>query len=355
MLLFFRNICSAVAASTNEKNMTHTITLIHGDGIGPEVVQVTREIIEAAGVSVAWDHQLLGLSALEKTGSAVPKETLCSISTNKVALKGPTTTPVGTGHKSANVTLRKELDLYACIRPVKSIKGLETRFSDVDLIVVRENTEGLYVGQEFEVQPGCIVSLRTMTKKGCSRIAEAAFRLARNLSRKKVTCVHKANILKMGDGLFLSCVDEVAAKNPSIQYEQAIIDALCMRLVMEPTDFDVLVLENMFGDILSDLCAGLVGGLGLAPGANIGEQCAVFEAVHGSAPDIAQKNLANPSAMIQSAVMLLKYIEENEAALRIEKALFAVLAQKHLRTRDLGGEAGTKEFGRTIIEFLGMK
>ncbi len=335
--------------------MTHTITLIYGDGIGPEVVSVTREIIETAGVKVDWDVQLLGLSAIEKTGNAVPSETISSIRKNKLALKGPTTTPIGSGHKSANVSLRKELDLYACIRPVKSIVGLNSRFSDVDIIVVRENTEGLYVGQEFEVQPGCVVSLRTMTQKGCSRIAEAAFRLARNLSRKKLTCVHKANILKMGDGLFLSCVDEVAKKNPQIHYEQAIIDALCMRLVMDPTEFDVLVLENMFGDIVSDLCAGLVGGLGLAPGANIGENCAVFEAVHGSAPDIAQKNLANPSAMIQSAVMLLKYIEEHQAALRIEKALFEVLKQKHLRTRDLGGEAGTTEFARTLIGFLDRK
>ena len=332
--------------------MSHSITLIYGDGIGPEVVQSTLDIIEAAQLKVDWDIQLLGLSALDKKQTAVPVETLDSIKRNRVALKGPTTTPIGTGHKSANVALRKELDLYACVRPVKSIVGVESRFSDVDIVVVRENTEGLYVGQELEVQPGCVISLRTMTKKGCTRIAEAAFRFARTFNRSKVTCVHKANILKMGDGLFLACVDDIARKNPKITYDQAIIDALCMRLVMDPSAFDVLLLENMFGDIVSDLCAGLIGGLGLVPGANIGEDCAVFEAVHGSAPDIAQKNLANPSAMIQSAVMMLRYLEENEAAGRIEQALFSVLKQKHLRTRDLGGEAGTREFTRSLISLL---
>lgn len=332
--------------------MNHSITLIHGDGIGPEVVQATVSIIEASGVKVDWDVQLLGLQALEKCQTVTPKETFDSIRKNKVALKGPTTTPVSGGHKSANVTLRKELDLYACIRPVKSIEGVPSRFSNVDIVVVRENTEGLYVGQELEIQPGCVVSLRTMTNKGCTRIAEAAFRLARTYNRAKVTCVHKANILKMGDGLFLRCADEAAHKNPQIGYDQSIIDALCMRLVMDPSAFDVLLLENMFGDIVSDLCAGLVGGLGLVPGANIGDNCAVFEAVHGSAPDIAGKNLANPSAMIQSAVMMLKYVEEHEAAVRIERALFKVLGQKHLRTRDLGGELGTKEFSKCLIERL---
>lgn len=332
--------------------MNHSITLIHGDGIGSEVVQAAVSIIDAAGVKVDWDVQLLGLDALEKKQTVTPQESFDSIKKNKVALKGPTTTPVGGGHKSANVTLRKELDLYACIRPVKSIEGVPSRFSDVDIVVVRENTEGLYVGQELEIQPGCVVSLRTMTKKACTRIAEAAFRFARTYNRSKVTCVHKANILKMGDGLFLRCVDEVAQKNPQIRYEQSIIDALCMRLVMEPSAFDIVLLENMFGDIVSDLCAGLVGGLGLVPGANIGDDCAVFEAVHGSAPDIAGKNLANPSAMIQSAVMMLHYVEESEAALRIERALFQVLSQKHLRTRDLGGELGTKEFTKSLIERL---
>lgn len=332
--------------------MSHSITLIYGDGIGPEVVQATLDIIEAAQVKINWDIQLLGLSSLDKMGVAVPKETIDSIKKNRVALKGPTTTPVGIGHKSANVALRKELDLYACVRPVKSIIGVESRFSDVDIVVVRENTEGLYVGQELEVQPGCVISLRTMTRKGCTRIAEAAFRFARTFNRSKVCCVHKANILKMGDGLFLECVDAVARENPKIIYEQAIIDALCMRLVLDPSAFDVLLLENMFGDIVSDLCAGLIGGLGLVPGANIGEDCAVFDAVHGSAPDIAQKNLANPSAMIQSAVMMLRYLEEHEAALRIEQALFSVLKQKHLRTRDLGGEAGTRDFTKSVIERL---
>lgn len=332
--------------------MTHLVSLIYGDGIGPEVVQSAVNIIESAGVKIKWQVEALGLSAFEKLGTAVPEQSLKSIKENGVALKGPTTTPLGTGHKSANVALRKELDLYACIRPIKSIPGLESRYSDVDIVVVRENTEGLYVGQELEIQPGCVVSLRTISQKGASRIAQSAFNFARTFKRQKVSCVHKANILKMGDGLFLKCAEEEAKRNPLVDFDQILVDALCMRLVTNPKDFDVLLLENMFGDIVSDLCAGLVGGLGLVPGANLGEKCAVFEAVHGSAPDIAGKNLANPSAMIQSAVMMLNYLGEKDAACRIENALIKVLGQKQLRTRDLGGEASTKDFTQNVIKHL---
>ena len=332
--------------------MAHTATLIYGDGIGVEVVQSAVDIIEASRVKISWDVQLLGAEAIKEKNTPVPPETIESIKKNGVALKGPTTTPVGSGHTSANVSLRKTLDLYACIRPVKSIPGLETKFAHVDLVVVRENTEGLYVGQEFEIQPGCVVSLRVMTKKACLRIAQKAFSFAHNTGRLKVCAVHKANILKKGDGLWLECMRQIASEYPKIEYEEVIIDALCMKLVINPQSFQVLVLENMFGDIVSDLCAGLVGGLGLVPGANIGDNCAVFEAVHGSAPDIAGMNRANPTAMIQSALMMLRYLKEEQAAQKIEKALFACLAEKALRTSDLGGNLGTKEFTQQLIARL---
>ncbi|HXW60717.1 MAG TPA: isocitrate/isopropylmalate dehydrogenase family protein [Myxococcota bacterium] len=330
--------------------MTHAITLMYGDGIGPEVVQSAVDIIEASRFKVSWDIKLLGLKALEQENNPLPESTLLSIKKNRIALKGPTTTPVGGGHKSANVLLRKALDLYACIRPVKSIPGLETRYNDVDLVIVRENTEGLYTGAEFELQPGCVVSLRTTTERCCTRIAISAFEIAK--LRKKLTAVHKANILKLGDGLFLACAERVAKEYLSVIYEEAIIDALCMRMVIDPTQFDVLLLENMFGDIVSDLCAGLVGGLGLVPGANMGHDIAVFEAVHGSAPDIAGKNVANPTAMIQSALMMLRHMGENDKADAIERALFLVLKEKSLRTRDLGGNLSTREFTKAVIERL---
>lgn len=332
--------------------MAHAITLINGDGIGPEVVRAAVDILEASGVKMSFDEQLLGLKAIEQCGELVPNATIESIKTNKIALKGPTTTPVGSGHKSANVTLRKKLDLYACIRPIKSIPGIVTRFADVDLVIVRENTEGLYSGQEIEIQPGCVVSLRTMTEKGCSRIAKAAFEFANQNHRKKVCALHKANILKLGDGLLLRCAENVRKNYPQIAYEEAIIDAFCMKVVTDPTAFDVLFLENMFGDIISDLCAGLIGGLGLVPGANLGDQLAVFEAVHGSAPDIAGQDIANPTAIIQSALMMLRHIGEQVAANRIERALFSVLQEKPLRTKDLGGTAGTKQFTKNIINRL---
>jgi isocitrate dehydrogenase (NAD+) len=332
--------------------MAHQVTLIYGDGIGPEVVSLAREVVDKTGVKITWDERLLGLKALERFGDTVPDDTLSSIKANKVALKGPTTTPIGGGHKSANVRLRKELDLYACIRPVKSIPGVESRYGDVDLVIIRENTEGLYVGQELEIQPGCVVSLRTMTEKGCTRIAKTAFTYAHQHNRSKVTVGHKANILKLGDGLLLASAEKVRRDFPQIAYEQAIVDALCMRLVIDPTAFDVIFLENMFGDILSDLCAGLVGGLGIAAGANFGDEIAVFEAVHGSAPDIAGKDLANPTALLQSATMMLRHLNEPEQAQRIERALWATLKEKSLRTKDLGGECGASLFVKHIIDRL---
>lgn len=332
--------------------MVYNVTLIEGDGIGPEVVRGAVAVLEALSINIKFDEQLLGLKAIDQCGSAVPQKTLDSIRQTGVALKGPTTTPVGFGHRSANVTLRKELDLYSCVRPVKSVASVPTRFANVDLVVIRENTEGLYSGQELEIQPGCVVSLRTMTEKGCKRIARSAFLYARKHGRRKVTAVHKANILKLGDGLLLKCAEEVRQEFPDIEFDEIIIDAFCMKLVSDPTQFDVFFMENMFGDIVSDLCAGLVGGLGLLPGANLGDRYAVFEAVHGSALDIAGRDLANPTALIQSSIMMLNYLGEPEAAARVEKALYAVLAEKSLRTKDLGGEAGTKQFVKNIINRL---
>lgn len=332
--------------------MTHAVTLINGDGIGPEVIRSAVDIIEASGVKISFDEQMLGERAYERTKEILPLSTINSIKSNGVALKGPTTTPIASGHRSANVLLRKELDLYASIRPVKSIPGVITRYSDVDIVVVRENTEGLYSGQEFEIHPGCVISLRTMTEKGCTRIAHAAFSFAQKNHRKKVCVVHKANILKMGDGLLLKCANSERKKFPESDYSEMIIDAFCMKVVTDPTLFEVVFLENMFGDIVSDLCAGLVGGLGLVPGANLGEKYAVFEPVHGSAPDIAGKNLANPTATIQSVVMMLRHLGEHNAARRIETALLATLAEKHLRTRELGGDSTTQHFTKHIIDRL---
>jgi isocitrate dehydrogenase (NAD+) len=350
--LFIGTVVSARTNLDHGEIMPHEITLIYGDGIGPEVVRAAVDIIEAAHVKVNWHEKWLGIDGLKHSNAVVPKDTIESIKATKVALKGPTTTPIGFGHRSGNVILRKELDLYACIRPVKSIPGIKTCFSDVDLVVIRENTEGLYSGPEFEIQPGCVITLRTMTEKACTRIAQAAFKYAEKCNRHKVWVAHKANILKMGDGLLLAAAQKVRKDYPDIDYEEIIIDALAMRLVTHPTDFDVIFLENMFGDIISDLCAGLIGGLGLVPGTNIGEEWAVFEAVHGSAPDIAGSDLANPCALIQSSLMMLRHLGENHAAHKIESALFSVLSEKPLRTRDLGGKSGTKQFTKNVIARL---
>ena len=323
--------------------MTHTITLIPGDGIGPEVTDAVVRILAAAGVSIEWERHDAGRVAFEKTGHTLPQELIDSILRNKVALKGPVTTPIGGGFTSVNVGLRKALDLYANLRPVSNLAGVKSRFDGVDLVIVRENTEDLYSGLEHEVVPGVVESLKIITATASRRIGEFAFRYARTYGRKRVTAIHKANILKLGDGLFLESVRRVAHEHPDVTYDERIIDAACMQLVMSPEKFDVLLLPNLYGDIVSDLCAGLVGGLGVVPGANLGVSSAVFEAVHGSAPDIAGKNVANPTALLLSAIMMLDHLEERATGDRVRQALARVLAGR-VRTRDLGGTASTTEF-----------
>jgi isocitrate dehydrogenase (NAD+) len=332
--------------------MSHAITLIPGDGIGPEVTDAVTRILAASGVAIDWDRHDAGVLAVEKTGQTLPASLLDSIRRNRVALKGPVTTPVGEGFTSVNVGLRKALDLYTNLRPVQNIAGVESRFTDVDLVIVRENTEDLYSGLEHVVVPGVVESLKITTEKACTRIAEFAFAYARRKGRRKVTAIHKANIMKLGDGLFLDSVRAVAKGYPGIAYDERIIDAACMHLVMHPERFDVLVLPNLFGDIVSDLAAGLVGGLGLVPGANLGTDSAVFEAVHGSAPDIAGQDVANPTALLLSAMLMLDHIGEADAARRIREALWRVLADGRVRTRDLGGTSSTSAFAQAICDEL---
>ena len=326
-----------------------TITLLPGDGIGPEVTAATVRVLEAAGARFEWDSHLAGSEALARYGNPLPQDVLDSIERNGVALKGPVTTPVGTGFASINVQLRKVLDLYANLRPAKNLPGIASRYEGVDLIVVRENTEDLYSGLEHTVVPGVVESLKIITEKASTRIARFAFEHAVANGRKRVTAVHKANIMKLSDGLFLDCFRKVAAGYPQIEADDRIIDNLCMQLVTRPEQFDVLLLENLYGDIVSDLCAGLVGGLGVVPGANFGEKGAVFEAVHGSAPDIAGLNAANPLALILTSVMMLRHLGELAIADRIDAALQRVLADRGVRTRDLGGSATTTEFTETIV------
>ena len=330
--------------------MKHTITLIPGDGIGPEIIAATVRIIEATGVEIDWETHILGAQAQEKYGTTLPESTIESIKRNKVALKGPQMTPIGKGFTSVNVGLRKALDLYANVRPIKALPNVPCRYPDLDLVVMRENTEDLYAGLEHVVVPGVVESLKIITEKASTRIARYGFEFAKANGRKKVTAVHKANIMKLSDGLFLECFYNVAKDYPDIESDDKIIDNCCMQLVMRPEQFDVLVLENLYGDIVSDLCAGLIGGLGLAPGSNIGEQGAVFEAVHGSAPDIAGQGIANPTAVLMSGIMMLRHIGEMEAADRAEKAMLAVFAEGKTLTRDLGGTAKTNEFARAIVE-----
>lgn len=328
----------------------HTITLIPGDGIGPEIVAATVRIIEATGVDIEWETQILGAQAQEKFGTTLPDVTIDSIKRNRVALKGPQMTPIGKGFTSVNVGLRRALDLYANVRPVKALPNVECRYPELDLVIIRENTEGLYSGLEHIVIPGVVESLKIITEKASTRIAKYAFEHAQNNGRKKVTAVHKANIMKVSDGLFLECFYNVAKEFPEIEADDKIIDNCCMQLVMRPQQFEVLVMENLYGDIVSDLCAGLIGGLGLAPGANIGEQGAVFEAVHGSAPDIAGQGIANPTAILMSGIMMLRHIGEMDAAKRAEAAMLGVFAEGKALTRDLGGTAKTNEFARAIVE-----
>jgi len=329
--------------------MKHTITLIPGDGIGPEVTAAVVRIIEAAGVEVAWETHYAGAQALEKFGETLPADLLESIQRNKVALKGPITTPIGKGFTSVNVGLRKALDLYANLRPVRALPNVPCRYPELDLVVVRENTEDLYSGIEHVVVPGVVESIKIITEKASTRIAKYAFEYARREGRRKVTAIHKANIMKLSDGLFLDCFRNVSKDYPEIEADDKIVDNACMQLVMRPEQFDIMLLENLYGDIVSDLCAGLIGGLGLVPGANIGERGAVFEAVHGSAPDIAGQGIANPTALLQSGILMLRHLGERDAAQKIETAMLKIFTEGKVRTRDIGGEAKTSEFAEAII------
>jgi isocitrate dehydrogenase (NAD+) len=333
--------------------MPHTITLIPGDGIGPEVCQATARVLEAARVRIEWETHFAGAAVAEKRGTVLPDEVLESVRRNRVALKGPIGTPIGKGFRSVNVTLRQALDLYANVRPVRSLPGVEPRFEGTDVVIVRENTEDLYAGLELMILPGIAQSVKLITEKGCARICEYAFDYAERLGRKRVTCVHKANIMKLSDGLMLEVFRRTAQKHPRIEPAEAIVDACAMQMVRSANKLDVIVTENLYGDILSDLGAGLVGGLGIVPGANIGESAAIFEAVHGSAPDIAGKGIANPTAVIQSAVMMLHHIGEQAAAQRIEDALIEVYRRREVRTADQGGSASTDAFADAVCKLLG--
>jgi len=325
------------------------VTLIPGDGIGPEVTAATLKLAEAAGASIQWEQRQAHPSVGRRKEDAQADPVVESIRRNRVALKGPLTTPVGGGHQSINVALRKTLDLYANFRPVKSLPGVHTPFPELDLIVVRENTEDLYAGLEHEVVPGVVESLKIITKHASTRIARFAFDHASKFGRKSIAAVHKANIMKLSDGLFLESIRNVAKEYPDVDYREVIVDNCCMQLVMRPQQFDILLLENLYGDIVSDLCAGLVGGLGLVPGANLGEQCAIFEAVHGSAPDIAGKGRANPTALMLSSVLMLRHLGQDAAARRIETAVHQAYREaKHL-THDVGGNASTEEFTAAVV------
>ena len=330
--------------------MTHHITLIPGDGIGPEVTSATVRILEATGIKFEWETFMAGAEAFEKYKEYIPKDLNDSIERTRVGLKGPVTTPIGGGFASINVELRKRFELYANFRPIRNLPHIPTRYPDVDLIIIRENTEGLYSGIEHEVVPGVVESLKIITAKASTRIARFAFDYARKNKRKKIHAIHKANIMKLSDGLFLRCSRAVAKEYPEITYGEHIVDNTCMQLVMNPYQYDMLVLENLYGDIISDLCAAFVGGLGLVPGANFGDACAIFEAVHGSAPDIAGKDLANPTALLRSALLMLRHLGEREAALRVRTALERVYRTRDRLTRDVGGKAGTSQFADAVIE-----
>jgi isocitrate dehydrogenase (NAD+) len=333
--------------------MTHAVTLIPGDGIGPELAEATRRVLDASGVEFKWEIVEAGEAVIAKEGTPLPQSVLDSIVRNKIAIKGPITTPVGVGFRSVNVALRQALSLYANLRPVRSIPGLKTRYEDVDLVIVRENTEDLYAGIEHMVGPDAAESIKIITRAASERIARFAFEYAVANGRHKVTAVHKANIMKLSDGLFLESCRTIAAQyEGKIAFEDRIVDNMCMQLVQKPELYDVLVLPNLYGDIVSDLCAGLVGGLGVAPGANIGVEAAVFEAVHGSAPKYAGLNKANPTALMLSGVLLLRYIGEQAAAERVEGAIRAVIAEGRAVTYDLGGSAGTSDFADAIVARL---
>ena len=331
----------------------HTIVLIPGDGIGPEVTGAARRVLEASGLNVEWVELPAGATALEQGFDTVlPEGTLAAIKAHKVALKGPVTTPIGKGFKSVNVQLRQKLNLYAAVRPVRNLPGIKTRFHGIDMVIVRENTEGLYSGIENEIVPGVVTSMKVASEAACMRIARYGFRYATRRHRRKITVFHKANIMKLTDGLFLNCARRIYEEEyPNIEYEEVIIDAGCMKLVQNPEKMDVLLMENLYGDLVSDLCAGLVGGLGVVPGSNIGDDAAVFEAVHGSAPELAGKGLANPLAVIMSGVMMMRHLHEDVLADKVKNAYNAVLeeADKTKLTRDLGGSAGTEAFADAVI------
>jgi isocitrate dehydrogenase (NAD+) len=334
--------------------MARQITLIPGDGIGPEVADATVRAVEATGVAIEWERVQAGAKALAETGQLLPDDVLASLEFTRVGLKGPTATPIAGGHQSINVALRKKLGLYVNFRPVRMLPGLRTRYSDlaIDLCIFRENTEDLYSGLEHEVGPGVVESIKVITQTASMKIARAAFEYARREKRRKVAAIHKANIMKMSDGLFLKCCRTVAAEYPEIDYAELIVDNACMQLVMRPETFDLLVLPNLYGDIVSDLAAGLVGGLGIVPGANLGEHHAIFEAVHGSAPDIAGKGLANPTALMQSAALMLAHLGERDAARGLQAAIEKVYAEGHHLTGDVGGSAGTAEFTEAVIRAI---
>ena len=334
--------------------MIHRLTLIPGDGIGPEVTSAVLRVLDAAGFKAEWEEFSAGAAALQEHGTTLPTPLLDSIRKNKVALKGPITTPIGEGFTSVNVGLRKALNLYANLRPVWNLPNVPSRFQNVDLVIVRENTEDLYAGLEHTVVPGVVESLKIITDEASTKIARFAFEYARKHKRKRVTAVHKANIMKLSDGLFLECARRIAREYPEVQYDERIVDAACMHLVMHPEKLDVLLLPNLYGDIVSDLCAGLVGGLGVVPAANLGEGgIGVFEAVHGTAPDIAGQNKANPTALLLSAVLMLFHLNEDDKAERIMKALWAALGDGSARTGDLGGTATTTQFTDAIVKALG--
>ncbi len=331
---------------------SHKVTLIPGDGIGPEVTQATVRILEATGVQFEWETFAAGAEAFEKYNEYIPKELSESIERTHVGLKGPVTTPIGGGFSSINVELRRRFELFANFRPIHNLPHIPTHYPGIDLIVVRENTEGLYSGIEHEVVPGVVESLKIMTEKACTRVSRFAFEYARKNMRKKIHSIHKANIMKMSDGLFLRCSRAISKEYPEITYGEHIVDNTCMQLVMNPYQYDILLMENLYGDILSDLCAGLVGGLGLVPGANFGHECAIFEAVHGSAPDIAGRNIANPTAVLRSALLMLRHLGEHDAALKIRNAIDEVYRDRSKLTRDVGGTAGTSEFADAIIQAM---
>jgi isocitrate dehydrogenase (NAD+) len=335
---------------------THKITLIPGDGIGPEVSAAVVKIVEAAGaatgVGFEWHRFAAGAEAFEQTREYIPQALYDSIEQNRVALKGPVTTPIGGGFASINVTLRKKFDLFANFRPVKNLPGLETKYPNVDLVIVRENTEDLYAGLEHEIVPGVVQSLKIITDKGSTRIAQFAFDYARKHGRKKIHAIHKANIMKLSDGLFLRCCRRVGEGFPEVEYKEHIVDNTCMQLVMNPYQYDILLTENLYGDILSDLCSAFIGGLGLVPGANLGHECSIFEAVHGSAPDIAGKDMANPTALLQSAVLMLHHINEGATAERVQTAIEQVYREGTTLTRDVGGQSGTKAFADAVLEAM---